>query len=315
MNIIDKFWSYVEKTEGCWIWIGKVDPSNGCCYFGFKSKKYSATRFSWELEYNLPPRYSLKRVCATSTCVRPNHLIESNYWNHPKQTAKPEQTLEDYFMSKIEQTELGCWRWKGSINKSTKHCILSFQGKQYIATHVAWKIRHGSFPSFPIQRTCQTINCVNFAHLIESDIESRFWRSVEKTDSCWNWIGQLTDKGYGYIRAGNEHLAHRVSWQLHNGKIPEGLNILHHCDHPVCVRPDHLYAGTHQDNMRDMVVRNRAAKRKGEVHHNAKLTEQDVLTIRRLRAEGLRPRHIAAQFGIKSDTVYQIVKRNCWKHI
>ena len=82
----------------------------------------------------------------------------------------------------------------------------------------------------------------------------RFWAKVQKTDGCWLWTGGLKVAGYGGFytdRRGRSVLAHRVAWELTNGPIPEGLDCLHTCDTPSCVRPDHLFLGTHADNMQD----------------------------------------------------------------
>lgn len=95
-------------------------------------------------------------------------------------------------------------------------------------------------------------------------MEERFWRRVQKTDSCWTWVGSLDGHGYGQIRASGPRdvtlmilRAHRYSYELHVGPIPEGLNVCHHCDNPRCVRPDHLFVGTARDNAIDMVRKGR----------------------------------------------------------
>lgn len=83
--------------------------------------------------------------------------------------------------------------------------------------------------------------------------EERFWRKVKKTDGCWFWMGGRNDDGYG-IAIMNGHVcgAHRKAWAITRGPIPEGMQVLHHCDTPSCVRPDHLWLGTQKDNMQDM---------------------------------------------------------------
>ena len=86
---------------------------------------------------------------------------------------------------------------------------------------------------------------------------SRFWEKVNKTpNGCWIWTGATDGRGYGQLWV-NGHLekAHRLSWVIHYGAIPLGLNILHHCDNKPCVRPDHLYLGTQADNARDALER------------------------------------------------------------
>lgn len=90
--------------------------------------------------------------------------------------------------------------------------------------------------------------------------EEVFWLRVEKSDGCWNWTGKLV-KGYGSFRLkGVSGRANRVSWFLAHGNLPKELHVLHKCDNPKCVRPDHLFLGTHLDNMRDMVEKNRGPK-------------------------------------------------------
>lgn len=89
----------------------------------------------------------------------------------------------------------------------------------------------------------------------------RFLSKVEKTDTCWLWKANLTKDGYGRLNVGGVHgrmcLAHRVSYELFIGPIPDGLNVLHDCDTPGCVNPEHLFAGTQADNMKDMLAKGR----------------------------------------------------------
>ena len=86
----------------------------------------------------------------------------------------------------------------------------------------------------------------------------RFWSKVDTSGDCWEWTGRMTAAdGYGGIKVLGEQAAHRVSWVIHHGPVPDGLWVLHHCDNRKCVRPDHLYLGTVQDNNRDAVTRGR----------------------------------------------------------
>lgn len=91
------------------------------------------------------------------------------------------------------------------------------------------------------------------------DIHERFWSKVKITEGCWEWVGSKQIGGYGELRATRtwKVLAHRVSWQLHYGRIPEGFYVCHHCDNRCCVRPDHLFLGTAQDNTDDMIAKGR----------------------------------------------------------
>ena len=101
-------------------------------------------------------------------------------------------------------------------------------------------------------------------------VEERFWEKVKKSTDCWNWTAGTNSKGYGRIlnsrkECEGEISAHRLSWVLHNGPIPEGLQVLHNCDNPPCVRPDHLFLGTNLDNMRDKKNKGRSANSNKEV--------------------------------------------------
>lgn len=95
-------------------------------------------------------------------------------------------------------------------------------------------------------------------------ISERFWNKVQKTETCWLWIG-ANDGVFGHgcmgIPGARKNIgAHRLSWRLHFGEIPDGMWVLHKCDVPACVNPDHLFLGTHNDNMRDKMLKKRALK-------------------------------------------------------
>lgn len=153
----------------------------------------------------------------------------------------------------------------------------------------------------------------------------RFESKVEKIPEagCWVWMGSLNNKGYGVFSLNRKQkYAHRVSYQLYNGPIPDGLYVLHRCDNPACVSPTHLFLGTQKDNMRDMMAKGRRKwerggnGRSGEGVHFHELTELQVLEIRRLRSvDGMFQQEIAEKFGVSQPLVSRILNRKVWKHI
>lgn len=93
----------------------------------------------------------------------------------------------------------------------------------------------------------------------------RFWERVQKDDGCWEWTGATSAAGYGVFGKNTKlWFAHRFSYELSNGPIPDGMFVCHQCDNPRCVRPDHLFLGSHKDNMKDMCLKGRQSK--GEAH-------------------------------------------------
>lgn len=144
-------------------------------------------------------------------------------------------------------------------------------------------------------------------------IEMRFWAFVEKGGNCWVWTGQVNDAGYGILKIkGRRTRSHRVSFFIHSGVWPK-LPILHSCDNPRCVNPDHLREGTLQENVVDMVQRNRQAA--GERHGMAKLSDTDVITIRRCLLNGELQVDIAKRYNVSRDTIYRMKTGKTWKHI
>ena len=141
--------------------------------------------------------------------------------------------------------------------------------------------------------------------------EQRFWANVDKSDSCWNWTASLSKSGYGAFSNNGKYVrAHRYSWSLHNGKIPDGLCVLHRCDNRKCVNPDHLWLGTHDDNMRDRTLKGRQCR--GENHGRAKLTE---VAARAILVSEEPYRILSARYGVIADHIYKIRAGLRWAHI
>ena len=151
-------------------------------------------------------------------------------------------------------------------------------------------------------------------------VERRFWPRVNKTDSCWIWTGATTRNGYGRMSVnGRQERAHRISWTLANGPIPDGRWVLHECDNGLCVNPDHLFLGTARDNTRDMMAKGRSRfggdnRARGERSGRAKLTDEDVRAIRSVWPE-MRQVDLAKRYGVSQVAISHIVLRKSWRHL
>jgi hypothetical protein len=146
-------------------------------------------------------------------------------------------------------------------------------------------------------------------------IAERFWAKVRKTDACWLWTGNHSPSGYGVIRiyGGHRTGAHRASWYIHHGAIPDGLFVCHRCDNPACVNPAHLFLGTCADNVADKVAKGR--QRKGTGIHTCKLSEQQVREIRTRVLNGEPKRALAREYGVHGRLVGLISDGAIWKHL
>jgi len=151
------------------------------------------------------------------------------------------------------------------------------------------------------------------------------------TTPCWEWLAGKTGNGYGVVALPDrgQEKVHRLTYAQEYGPIPVGLSVLHHCDNEACVRPDHLYAGTHAQNMRDTTVHGN--RHKGDAHHfhlrpetrpigehhgRAKLFEGQVLEIRsRKQLERVSYDQLSDEYGVAKSVIASIIRRETWKHI
>lgn len=159
---------------------------------------------------------------------------------------------------------------------------------------------------------------------LTEEIIERFWAKVDKKsqDECWGWKAYKNKYGYGQIRINNKkYSAHRISWFIHNGEIPEhnsfhGMCALHKCDNPSCVNPTHLFLGTHQENMRDRDAKWRGASLAGEKHWNHKLAEKQVIEIReKYTPRKYSTRKLAEEYGVSQTVIQRVIEYKNWKHI
>lgn len=159
-------------------------------------------------------------------------------------------------------------------------------------------------------------------------------RTQPKPSGCIEWVGPRHDNGYGrFTFKRQQQLAHRAAWRLFRGELPADLCVLHHCDNPPCVNPEHLFLGDRGDNARDMAAKGRQwlqasperraetfacpaeRKARGSGHGNAVLTEAQVLAIRQRVSRGERGKHLAAEFHCSTSLISAIVRGQAWQHV
>lgn len=153
------------------------------------------------------------------------------------------------------------------------------------------------------------------------DRAGKFWLRVAPEPGlggCFIWTGARTTpprgEPYGRVRVGGRSvMATHFVWEMERGPIPEGLLVLHHCDRPLCVRPNHLFLGTHKDNAADMRGKGRAPRWDGGRNPNARLTAADVKAMRaRYWADGVTQKQLVQEFGISQAQVSKIIRGVAW---
>jgi len=144
-----------------------------------------------------------------------------------------------------------------------------------------------------------------------------FWSKVAITaddNKCWLWLGAAGI--YGYKRwNGKQERAHRIAWMLPDYVIPDGMEIMHSCDNPLCCNPKHLSVGTRKDNADDREQKGRGKQPKGEEHWNCKLTEVEAIQIRHRLANGEKRSQLAKEYGLHYNTVKEISQGKLWAYL
>ena len=137
---------------------------------------------------------------------------------------------------------------------------------------------------------------------------------VDPDSGCWLWQRTTNGRGYGNMRAGSRGVvrSHRIAYEVFVGPIPDGMVVCHKCDQPLCCNPEHLFADTQANNMRDAVKKGRMYSPRGSSNPASRLTKESVVDIRRLLQEGQQVKDVAAQYGVSPKTISAIKVRRTW---
>lgn len=154
-------------------------------------------------------------------------------------------------------------------------------------------------------------------HLTFEEKFDRFLNNVKISNQCWEWQGYINLGGYGRYKWSDRKnwLAHRLMYKLVFGDFDETLDVCHICDNTRCVRPSHLWLGTHTDNMQDMARKGRSKDIKGLKNPNVKLTAETISKIREAYKQGLTQIKLGEMYNVAHTTIGCIVRHQTWKHV
>ena len=231
------------------------------------------------------------------------------------------------FIKSNSATDGTCLIWRRAVDARGIPTI-SEGGKTYSIRRWTYRWKNLDIPAgFCIIDICGRRDCVNPDHLHAApsppppsqakDVKERLAANTTRRGTCLEFVTASQHWfGYGLVwYEGRSQAAHRVSYMLRHGPIPDGAVIRHRCDNPPCINPDHLVCGTQKDNMRDRFERGRANTARGSKIGSAKLTEWQVAEIRTRLALGVARRELARRYGVQGDAIGAIARNENWRHV
>jgi hypothetical protein len=316
MRLIERFESLYtpEPNTGCWLWMEEI-RQEGYGVFKIGTRPYDAHRLSYFIHSgSIPFGLLVCHTCDTRACINPNHLFLGTYLSNARDASIKGRLAvgENRYGAKLtEQNVRDMLSLLDTDSYSQKQVGTMFGISQQVVSDIV----NGYKWSHITGRAATTKEVEKILPHPGTTLMETFHASYERDSSgCWIW-NQETSRGYGILRMNRTTIsAHRVSYELFVDQIPPDMDVCHACDVTACVNPQHLWVGTHQENMQDAAQKGRIAH--GSRSGASKLTESSVIEMIGLYNTGKYSTYkLGELYSMDSSTIYDIVSGNTWKHV
>jgi hypothetical protein len=225
--------------------------------------------------------------------------------------------IAERLLKYITKNPNSCWDWTGATSEG--YGIIGIDGINKQARRIVYEMYKNKIPKGEcLLSICRNKLCVNPDHNINSSESIHLYVNKTGINGCWIWtrIGSISKKGYGTFQIkGKIKYVHRIFYEKYKGKIPKKMCVCHKCDVPLCCNPDHLFLGTQQENIKDMINKKRDKKSKGEDHKNCIMSEEHAKEIKTKFKDGLSIKEIYHLYMYSYSSIWKICKNRSWKHI
>lgn len=285
----------IKTPYGCHLWDGPFEGTVPVTKMMHRKPQSQRLLKVLGQIHNVKIPIHITRTCGNDKCVNIDHI-----------TPLP---VETYINNHMKIDSNGCWVWQ--LSHTENQCpIGNLNGKRILPRTVLYRNKYGAHPD-SLRSICNNVACINPEHFIDTKTavgRQRLFEAkvhINSATGCWEWSGGTNNIGYGMFtkQSGGMMTAHRAAWEIYKGDIPKGKHVLHTCDNRCCVNPEHLWLGTHTENMQDMHSKGR--RKKGGVYA---LPKEQVQLVKRLRDSGASLSEVYEQTGVCLNTIIAITR-------